>query len=136
QKTTFNKPSTSPNHLSVQGNQDGKIYYKNFLPEKKLSTGSLESLVLAGQPQEHTLAVKPRQIIVFQSDFYTLNEALNEFTNKLRQLGFDRISVPINDYKRGGATVIQALNNQGRQIYVSFKTAKEMKRTGWRIEIY
>lgn len=113
-----------------------KISYKNFLPQKVIEEGSLESYIQTKNPQENSLAVRPKQIILFKSTFYTLNEAFMEFTNKLKKLGFTTISVPINDYKKGGATVIESKDQYGKQIYISFKPMNEMTKTAWRIEIY
>jgi hypothetical protein len=114
------------------------IASKNFIPKDDFVSGSLDSFIAYnGTLPQDKMAPKPDQIISFKTKAIAREKALL-FTNaKLNSLGFTDLTVPIDDYNKGGKTIIAGKNAvDGRKIYLGFKKNFEKEQTEWKIEIY
>jgi hypothetical protein len=145
----FNAPlqnRTANNQQNASAKSSSYIYdlgFKNLIPSKHAIPVSIDSLILDSRSMVPTnpnsrasLAVHPNKIITMESPIYSADEAIDEYSQKLAKLGFSRVSIPINDYNKGGTTVLQSYNKKGQQILMSFKPTKDLTRTSWKFEIY
>lgn len=114
-----------------------KINANLIVPKQGLIPNSIASFI--AYPEAHALAVKPDQIITFQTKLLPKSEAINYATSRLNSLGFNKIKIPIDDYARGGSTVIEAINERNnQQAYFSFKPFYQSAQgtTAWKLELY
>lgn len=122
---------------SLLNSANGYIASKNLTPKEGLVEGTVDSLIAyEGNRQNSHLASKPDQIVTFKTNFYSREKALEFAANKLASLGFAKISIPVDDYLRGGATVVEGIDKFGNQFFMSFKPIKEGALTAWKAEIY
>ncbi len=118
--------------------QKSLINSQAIAPKQGLIAGSLASFIAYPEESPHGLAVKPKQIITFRTQLWQKSMALNYATSRLAGLGYKKFQIPIDDYERGGSTVIEAINQNGEQAYFSFKpTYKgDTSNTAWKLELY
>lgn len=111
--------------------------YKQVIPSSGLIAESIDSFIAYPDQRNYSSrATKPDQIILFHTNFYSREEALEFATHKLASLGFGKISIPVDSYLRGGATVIEGIDTEGNQFFMSFKPIREGSLTAWKAEIY
>jgi hypothetical protein len=129
-------PMVVSSSSTVKGNGPKLFSYKNVVPSEGLLPETVESLIAYPGETGNKLASKPDQIILFQTTNYERNKALIFATKRLSDLGFNKIQIPIDDYQRGGSTVIEATSKNGSQAFFAFKPTKENSLTSWKLELY
>ncbi len=126
-----------PNPLPAEQPSNNKLIDSQIMiPKVGLVPGSFESLIAYPEANGNPLAVKPSQIITFQTNYYNKVQALSYATQKLKASHFGAVQIQIDDYERGGSTVIEGRDNKGNQALISFKPVPEFHGTAWKIEAY
>jgi hypothetical protein len=102
------------------------ISYTSLLPSLGVKPGSIESLIATPGAPENELAIRPNQVVTFETSYFKKADAIKFITNKLISLGFTRVQTPIDDYERGGTTVIEGADSMGNQMFFSFKSLAQL----------
>jgi hypothetical protein len=114
-----------------------ELNHRALMPYKKATPGTLESLLLDPSTENPNVqGLQPNRIVVLQSEYYSLDEAMNEYLARLKKLGYTQIHIPLDNYEKGGATSIHAVNRLGKRLQISFKPIGERFKTKWKFEIF
>jgi hypothetical protein len=135
-RPTQHQQTRAARKQTVQPQQSANklVNYQWFVPSGIIK-GTLQSLI-AYQGKANKLASRPDQIITFNTQYYGSDDAIDFATKRLAAVGYKVVELPIDDYDRGGSTVIEALDAKNNQIFLSIKPKLEARQTAWKVEVY